>query len=102
MRYLQYPCYSSIEKRVESFQSDWIYPNGTRLSAVALADANHGNNIRIVVLYLYFYLIQLSVCPFEKHAMFHPLCDYIIQKRGRFYVERVLKESLPCKILIYL
>ncbi|CAF4961352.1 unnamed protein product [Rotaria sp. Silwood1] len=106
MRYPQYPCYSSIEKRVESFQSDWIYPNGTRLSAVVLADANsmildHGNNILIVVLYLYFYLIQLSVCPFEKHAMFHPLCDYIIQKRGRFYVERVLKESLPCPYTVY-
>ncbi|CAF4300484.1 unnamed protein product, partial [Rotaria magnacalcarata] len=31
-------------------------------------------------------------CPFEEHAAFNPLCDYIIEKRGLSYVERVLKE----------
>ena len=25
--------------------------------------------------------------------MFHPYCDYIINKRGLFYIQRILKES---------
>jgi hypothetical protein len=42
----------------------------------------------------YFYSIQFSDCPFEEHAVFHPLCDYIIYKRGLSYIERIIKESI--------
>ncbi|CAF5082121.1 unnamed protein product, partial [Rotaria sp. Silwood1] len=94
-----------FEKRVESFQSDWIYPNGTRLSAVVSADAGfiYLDERRVCCFYCgnRFHDFRPRDCPFEKHAMFHPLCDYIIQKRGRFYVERVLKESLSCPYTVY-
>ena len=39
MRYAEYPTYSSIEKRIKSFESDWNYPSGTRLSNLMMAHA---------------------------------------------------------------
>jgi hypothetical protein len=39
MCYPEYPSYSIIEKRIKSFNSDWIYPSGSRLSNVMMADA---------------------------------------------------------------
>jgi hypothetical protein len=54
---------------------------------------NHGKIIHIFFLDCYFYLIQFSDCPFEEHALYHPLCDYILQKRGQPFVQQVLKDS---------
>jgi hypothetical protein len=39
MQYPEYPAYTSIEKRVESFGTQWIYPSGTRLSNLMMAQA---------------------------------------------------------------
>ena len=43
MRYPEYPSYSIIEKRIKSFESDWIYPSGSRLSNVMMAEAGFLN-----------------------------------------------------------
>lgn len=39
MRYPEYPMYSTIERRIRSFESDWMYPSGTLLSNLMMADA---------------------------------------------------------------
>ncbi len=41
MHYPEYPLYSPIEKRIQSFASDWMYPSGTRLSNAMMADAGY-------------------------------------------------------------
>ena len=40
--------------------------------------------------------ISISIsrdCPFEEHATFYPLCDYIQRIRGIDYVNRILLEN---------
>ena len=37
---------------------------------------------------------HFSDCPFEEHAVYHPLCDYLVKKRGVSFIERVLNESI--------
>ena len=39
MRFPEYPTYAKIETRVKSFQADWPYPDGTKLSKLLMADA---------------------------------------------------------------
>ena len=43
MLYPEYPSYSKIEKRIQSFASDWIYPSGSRLSNQMMAEAGFFN-----------------------------------------------------------
>lgn len=43
MLYPEYPSYSEIEKRIQSFASDWIYPSGSRLSNQMMAGAGFFN-----------------------------------------------------------
>ncbi|CAF3781379.1 unnamed protein product [Rotaria sp. Silwood1] len=98
MRYPEYPSYSAIEKRIQSFESSWIYPNGSRLSSVAMADAGfiYLGDGKVCCFYCGNKLCDFEPrdCPFEEHATFHPLCDYVIHKRGKAYIDRILKESL--------
>ncbi|CAF1037005.1 unnamed protein product [Rotaria sordida] len=97
MRYPEYPSYSLIEKRIKSFQSDWMYPSGSTLSNVAMANAGfiYLGEGKVCCYYCGNKFIDFEPrdCPFEEHTTLHPLCDYIIEKRGILYIERVLKES---------
>ncbi|CAM4768751.1 unnamed protein product [Rotaria magnacalcarata] len=96
MRFPEYPSYSIIEKRLQSFQSDWNYPAGSHLSNVSMANAGFINlgDGKVICYYCGNRMCDFEPrdCPFEEHAAFNPLCDYIIEKRGLSYVERVLKE----------
>ncbi|CAF4799446.1 unnamed protein product [Rotaria sp. Silwood1] len=94
--YPEYPSYSSIEKRIKSFTSDWSYPSGTLLSNQMMAEAG------------FFYLGQDTVCcyycgnllqdfeprdcPFDEHATFYPRCDFIQNVRGPDYVNQIISE----------
>ncbi|CAF0770096.1 unnamed protein product [Rotaria sp. Silwood1] len=97
MRYPEYLSYSAVEKRIQSFQSNWMYPGGSRLCSVVMADAGfiYLGEGKVCCYYCgnKFCDFEPRDCPFEEHAVFHPLCDYLIQKRGKAYVDRVLKES---------
>ena len=64
MKYPEYPSYSSIEKRVKSFESDWVYPSGSRLSNLMMAEAG------------FIYLGEGKVCCYycgNKLCKFEPL-----------------------------
>ena len=39
MRYPEYPSYENIEKRIKSFENKWMYPSGSALSKVMMANA---------------------------------------------------------------
>ncbi|CAF2659502.1 unnamed protein product [Rotaria sp. Silwood2] len=97
MRYPEYRSYATDEKRIQSYEYDWMYPSGSLLSNVAMANAGFINLGEGKVCCYYcgnkFCDFEPRDCPFEEHAVFHPLCDYIIHKRGTSYIDRVLKES---------
>ncbi|CAF3609527.1 unnamed protein product [Rotaria socialis] len=94
--YPEYPSYSKIEKRIQTFTSEWTYPSGSRLSNQMMAEAG------------FFYMGTGSVCcfycgnklqhfeprdcPFEEHATFYPFCDFIQKVRGLDYVNRIILE----------
>lgn len=50
MLYPEYPSYAKIEKRIQSFTLDWVYPSGSRLSNQMMAEAG------------FFYMGNGSVC----------------------------------------
>ncbi|UJR37011.1 hypothetical protein I4U23_029718 [Adineta vaga] len=97
MQYPEYPSYSIVEKRIKSFASDWNYPSGSRLSNSMMAAAGfiYLGEGKVCCYYCGNRLFNFEPldCPFEEHAIFHPLCEYIIQKRGISYIERILKEA---------
>ncbi|CAF1564103.1 unnamed protein product, partial [Adineta ricciae] len=97
MQYPEYPTYADVEKRIKSFDSDWSFPSGSRLSNSLMANAGFIclDVNKVCCYYCGNRLCDFEPrdCPFEEHAIFHPLCDYIIQKRGLSYIERILKES---------
>ncbi|CAF1581939.1 unnamed protein product [Didymodactylos carnosus] len=97
MKYPEYPSLNLIEKRLKTY-TGWVYPGGTRLSKELMAAAG-------------FYYLGKETCvccyycgnklqnfeprddPFEEHACFFPLCDYIQQQRGIDFVNRIVMEN---------
>lgn len=39
MQYPEYPSYSPLEKRIKTFEFDWMYPSGSLLSNLMMAHA---------------------------------------------------------------
>ncbi|CAF1034016.1 unnamed protein product [Adineta ricciae] len=96
MLYPEYPSYSKIEKRIQSFASDWIYPSGSRLSNQMMAEAGFFNMGGGSVCCYYcgnkLQSFEPRDCPFEEHATFYPLCDFIQHVRGLDYINRIILE----------
>jgi hypothetical protein len=123
MLYPEYPSYASIEKRIKSFSSDWFYPSGSRLSNQMMAEAGFfnmgggsvccyycGNKLQnFEPRYVFLFLLRnnklfiySSDCPFEEHATFYPLCDFIQKVRGLDYINRIILECGRSMLTIYL
>lgn len=98
MKYPEYPSYSSVEKRLKSFETDWNYPSGSRLSSVVMVHAGFINlgEGKVCCFYCGNKLMRFEPldCPFEEHASYYPLCDYIVETRGLSFIDRIVKESL--------
>ncbi|CAF1383750.1 unnamed protein product, partial [Rotaria sordida] len=96
MLYPEYPSYSNIEKRIKSFTSDWVYPSGSRLSNQMMAQAGFfymgGSDVCCYYCGNKLQNFKSRDCPFEEHATFFPLCDFIQKVRGRDYVNRIMLE----------
>ncbi|UJR09177.1 hypothetical protein I4U23_013425 [Adineta vaga] len=96
MLHPEYPSYSNIEKRIQSFASDWIYPSGSRLSNQLMAEAGFFNMGGGSVCCYYcgnkLQSFEPRDCPFEEHATFYPLCDFIQKVRGLDYINRIILE----------
>ncbi|CAF1225832.1 unnamed protein product [Rotaria sp. Silwood1] len=94
--YPEFPSYSKIEKRIKSFTSDWVYPSGSRLSNQMMAEAGFfymgGGNVCCYYCGNKLQNFEPRDCPFEEHATFYPLCDFIQKVRGLDYVNRIILE----------
>ncbi|CAF1267965.1 unnamed protein product [Adineta steineri] len=96
MLYPEYPSYSKIEKRIQSFTSDWVYPSGSRLSNQIMAEAGFfymgGGSVCCYYCGNKLQNFEPRDCPFEEHATFYPLCDFIQKVRGLDYINRIILE----------
>ncbi|CAF1291874.1 unnamed protein product, partial [Rotaria sordida] len=96
MLYPEYPSYSNIEKRIKSFTFDWVYLSGSRLSNQIMAQAGFfymgGSDVCCYYCGNKLQNFKPRDCPFEEHATFFPLSDFIQKVRGRDYVNRIMLE----------
>lgn len=53
---------------------------------------NHGNINMICLIKRRHSFFVFRDCPFEEHATFYPLCDFIQKVRGLDYVNRIILE----------
>jgi len=97
MLYPEYPSYSKTETRSQSFTEEWDYPSGSRLSNEIMAHAGFfymgGDSVCCYYCGNKLQKFEPRDCPFEEHATFYPLCDYIQKIRGIDYVNRILLEN---------